>query len=445
MATGHERHESWDAGVIYVVGHQRPDTDAIGSALGYAWYLHASGGAPVVPARAGHRTPQTEFALQRFEVEPPQLLRAVAPTFGHAARLQTPLSPHAPLSAAIAQFGMGARVVPLVDVNKDPRSVVTPMGLARAFTDSGTAPALAPLARPCSEIAQPAVAFPAADRIRDHRGALVHSEADDFLVVDEAGHYAGVASRARLLDPPRARLILVDHNELSQAVAGAEEAEILAVLDHHRLGNPPTAAPIPFVVEPVGSTCTLVAEHCRKGNLEPPPGLAGMMLSGILSDTLIFRSPTTTERDRAIAAWLAPLAGVDAQVYGEELLRAAPGLAARDARDILDGDRKKYAIGGRSVSIAQVEVTGFQELPDCRAALLQALEDQRLREGLALAGLMITDVVTGRSRLLARGNPPILVALPFTRTSDGEWDLRELVSRKKQLIPALYNVLADTG
>src|SRR5262245_61907004 len=91
MASAQERHESWDPGVIYVVGHQRPDTDAIASSLGYAWFLHASGGAPVVPARAGHRAPQTEFALQRFEVEPPRLLPAVSPTFAHAAQAQTPV------------------------------------------------------------------------------------------------------------------------------------------------------------------------------------------------------------------------------------------------------------------------------------------------------------------------------------------------------------------
>src|SRR5262249_11243574 len=168
---------------------------------------------------------------------------------------------------------------------------------------------------------------------------------------------AGVAGA-----PPRAaraRLVLVDHNELSQAVAGAEEAEIVAVLDHHRLGNAATTAPIPFIVEPVGCTCTLVTERCRARSLQPPTAIAGMLLSGVLSDTLVLRSPTTTDRDHAAVAWLATALGLDAAAYGTEMLRAAPGLAARPLDEIVDGDRKRYEVGGRAISIGQVEVTGL--------------------------------------------------------------------------------------
>src|SRR5262249_45479623 len=149
--------------------------------------------------------------------------------------------------------------------------------------------------------------FAAGAWISDYRAIALRSESDDFPVTDDAGRYAGMATRPHILEPPRARLILVDHNELSQAVAGADQAQIVAVLDHHRLGNPQTAAPISFVVEPVGSTCTLVAEQCRRRDLTPPAGLAGILLSGILSDTLVFRSPTAGDRDRAAADWLAGL------------------------------------------------------------------------------------------------------------------------------------------
>jgi manganese-dependent inorganic pyrophosphatase len=287
--------------------------------------------------------------------------------------------------------------------------------------------------------------FRARDRISDHRSALLRSDGDDFLVVNEAGRYLGVATRGRLLQPPRARLVLVDHNELGQAVAGAEEAQIVAVLDHHRLGNPPTALPIPFTVEPVGSTCTLVAEQCRARALPPPAPLAGMMLSGILSDTLVFRSPTATERDRTAAGWLAGLCQADITRYGEELLQASPGLGARDAGEIVDADRKSYQIGGKAVSIAQVEVTGLQELPQRRDELLPALQERRERESLALMCLMITDVVAGRSRLLCQGERSIRDALPFGRVDEHEWDLGEIISRKKQLVPTLSGVLEEIG
>ena len=438
---GRERSSRWDPALVYVVGHQRPDTDAIGSALGYAWLLNALGRPEVVAARAGQPGEQTLFALKRFAVAPPQLLPDVAPTFGHVAVAQPPVSPEAALPAAMARVAEGDRVVPVVDAEGRPTGVVTALALARAYTAPVNVTVM--LAQPCQSIAEAPVSFFEHDRISDHRLALLRTETDDFLVVTESGSYLGVASRSRLLQPPRARLILVDHNELSQAVPGAEEADITAVLDHHRLGNPQTALPIPFLVDPVGSTCTLVAERCRASGLTPPAGLAGLLLSGILSDTLVFRSPTATPRDRAAAEWLAGLAGVDAAAYGEELLRASSGLSARAAGEILDADRKSYQMGGVSVSIGQVEVTSLQELPVRRDELLAALDERREREGLSLVCLMVTDVVLGRSRLLCRGDKRLLSALPFTRVADGEFDLGDTVSRKKQLVPGLEAVLAD--
>lgn len=435
-----ERSDRWDPGTTYVIGHQRPDTDAIASALGYAWFLN-SVGQTVCAARAGQPGEQAVFALERFKQTPPVLLTGVAPTFGHCARPQTSVAPDAPLPAAMARVAEGDRVVPVVDSSGKPSGVVTSLALARAYTAPLNVTVI--LAQPCQSIAEKPSTFFAQDRISDHRAILLRSEIDDFLVVAETGEYVGIATRSRLLQPPRAHLILVDHNELSQAVPAAEEAEIIGVLDHHRLGNPETAAPISFVVEPVGSTCTLVAEHCRTRALEPPPGLAGMMLSGILSDTLLFRSPTTTDRDREAAVWLTSLAGLNLQEYGTELLGAAPGLTARAADEILDTDRKAYQTTSGSISISQVELVSFEELPQRRKELLDALEERRLREALSLACLMVTDVVTVRSHLLARADPWILAALPFHRLAEGEFDLGDMVSRKKQLVPSLYAVLEE--
>ncbi len=431
----------WDPNLTYVVGHQRPDTDAIASALGYAWLLDQEGSPfplgdrGVVAARAGQPNPQTLFALQRFGLAAPQLLGAVAPTFAHTAKAVAPVEPAAPLAGAVVRIAAGERVVPVVAADGRPLGAVTPAALARAWSRP------AGLAAPCAETMDPLPPFAAGERLSDHRGALLRSEVDDFLVVDESGGYLGVATRARLLGPPRARLVLVDHNELEQAVPGAEEAEIVAVLDHHRLGNPPTALPIPFVVEPVGSTCTLVAEQCRAAGQEPPADLAGLMLSGILSDTLLFRSPTVTDRDRSAAGWLAARSATDLDAYGAELLRAAPGLGGRAPDEVLDADRKSYTMADQSLSIAQVEVGGFQELADRRQELLAALAELRRREALALACLMVTDVVAGRSRLLAVGERRLVAALPFRRLADGEFDLGDMVSRKKQLVPALHAAL----
>jgi manganese-dependent inorganic pyrophosphatase len=447
LSNAMDERDLWDAGSTYVIGHQRPDTDAIASALGYAWFLSATGSGKVVAARAGQLPAQTSFALKKFGYAPPRLLNGVAPLFAHITEPQLTLTREAPLADALAQMAAGQGVVPILDEERRPLGIVTPLALARAYasliqgSQSADAPANDSPTQTCSEILEKALTFRASQRISDHRRALLRVAADDFLVVDDAGLYAGVASRSDVLEPPRAQLILVDHNELGQAIAGADEAEIAAVLDHHRLGNAATTRPIPFMVEPVGSTCTLVTERCRTSHLTPPTGLAGVLLSGILSDTLVFRSPTTTPRDHEAAQWLAVLAEVDIEEYGAELLSVTPGLMSRSDADVIDGDRKAYDMGGQKVSIGQVEVTNLQELPQRRAELLDGLKERREREGLALIGLMVTDVVTGTSHLLCDGEERLLVALPFTRLEEGEWGLGRIVSRKKQLVPALSDVV----
>ncbi len=441
--TATDQREGWEIDTTYVIGHQRPDTDAIASALGYAWMLRVSGTENIVAARAGQMPAQTTFALAHFDCAPPRLLSDVAPLFAHIAQSQPALTREAPIAEAMQQMAMGHRVVPILDDGEKPLGVVTPMALARAYASLSQSPAEATkeLATPCGQSAEKVPTFRAGERISDHRHSLLRGGDDNFLVTDEAGRYLGVATRSGVLEPPRARLILVDHNEVGQAVAGADEAEIVAVLDHHRLGNSPTDLPISFLVEPVGSTCTLVAERCRAAHLVPPCPLAGVLLSGILSDTLAFLSPTTTPRDLNLAAWLAELAHVDLAAYGEKLLHITPGLMARGLADILDEDRKKYAMGGQSVSIGQVEVINLQELPRRREELLQGLEARRTGEGLALICLMVTDVVTGTSHLLCQGESSLLAALPFARLGGREWNLGSLVSRKKQLVPALFDVV----
>jgi manganese-dependent inorganic pyrophosphatase len=377
--------------------------------------------------------------LELFGLEPPRLLAGVAATFGHAAEAVAVLPAAAPLGQALPLLGEGAGAVPVVGPDGAPLGAITAGALARAL---GGAPSPGQaLEAPCGGAAEAIPALGASERISDHRARLLQGSADEFLVLDSDGRCRGMARRSRILSPPRARLLLVDHNELSQAVHGAEEAEIMGVLDHHRLGNPPTGSPIPFRVEPVGSTSTLVYEAAEAGGAVLPEPVAGLLLAGLLSDTLILRSPTSTPRDQAAALHLARLAHVSIPEFGADLLRAGAGLEGRPAAEVIKGDRKRYRLGNCEVSVAQVETAGFQELSQELPLLLEGLEAVRAREGLALACLMVTDIVTGTSRMPAAGEHRILAALPFPRLAPGEFDLGGMVSRKKQLLPALQSVL----
>jgi len=291
--------------------------------------------------------------------------------------------------------------------------------------------------------------FKAGSRIRDALPRILRGERNDFWVVDEDGRYLGVCRQRDLLNPPRLRLILVDHNEIGQSVGSLDEADLLEVLDHHRLSNPPTRLPIRFRVDPVGSTSTLVSERIEDEGMSAPPGLAGLMLAGVISDTLMLTSPTTTERDhRAVerlARWAfvggSPLEGESVEKFGRALLKVGAGLRTREPDSVVNGDLKIYESAGFKFGIAQVEVTDLVEMDEERTVLEEALGDLRDQRGLDFTLLMVTDIVDGSSRILLRDPPPALSELPYKRLADGSLEARGVVSRKKQLLPAVLALL----
>jgi manganese-dependent inorganic pyrophosphatase len=244
---------------------------------------------------------------------------------------------------------------------------------------------------------------------------------------------------------------LVDHNEIGQALGSLDEADLIEVLDHHRLGNPPTRLPIRFRVDIVGSTSTLVSERIENAGMSAPPDLAGLLLAGLISDTLLHTSPTTTERDHLAAARLgrwafvggAPLEGETLQSFGEQILRAGTDLSIRDPSSAVQGDLKIYDAEDRRFGVAQVEVTDFVEISDQLGSLGEALDHLREHEGLDFAVLMVTDIVGGSSRLIFRGNVPFTDELPYRRLPDGSFSAEEVVSRKKQLLPVLLALLEE--
>jgi len=245
------------------------------------------------------------------------------------------------------------------------------------------------------------------------------------------------------------RLILVDHNETGQALGALNEADLIEILDHHRLGNPPTNIPIKFTVDIVGSTCTLVSERIDEAGLSAPPKLAGLLLAGLISDTLLLTSPTTTERDHRAAERLARwaflggsiLEGETLESYGNQILQAGADLSARKPDDIVGADFKFYEAGGIKFGVSQVEVTNFAQLEERLDELRTALIRLRDTKGLDFAILMATDVVRGSSRLILTDDVAQLEVLPYPRRSDGTRRAVGVVSRKKQLLPLLLGAL----
>lgn len=281
-------------------------------------------------------------------------------------------------------------------------------------------------------------------RLSDLRRKLAASSAAAFMVLSDDGRLVGILTKTDVLRPIKRRLVLVDHNEISQAVAGADQVDIVEIIDHHRLGALNTAQPILFLNEPVGSTCTIVADQYRRHGIDPTPAMAGIMMSGIISDTLHLNSPTSTERDAEILQWLSQIAGVDSKELATEIFASGSIILSNSPKEVINSDRKVYDEDGVSFSVSQVEELGFANFWAHAEELAQALEAQRREERLVFACLLVTDINTQNSLLVAKGDAEIMARISYPTVEHDEiFDMPGIVSRKKQLIPYLGSVLKE--
>lgn len=261
------------------------------------------------------------------------------------------------------------------------------------------------------------------------------------LPVLKDGRFVGVVTRESFIEKPRRKLILIDHNELSQAVAGAEDAEICEIIDHHRMGAEKTNTPIYIYCKPIGSSCSIVYSHFRMAGVAPDRETALLMLSGLLSDTMLLRSPTTTPEDRLYAPELARLAGVDLQEYGTLMLSLTASLKQTDPLQMVTGDFKEYAECGFRVGVSQVEVGTLADMDEVKANILAALERVCKERNLTWALLLVTDVTREHSVLLCSSWPAAAKEFAYKRLEENIFDLPGILSRKKQLLPEILRIL----
>jgi manganese-dependent inorganic pyrophosphatase len=239
------------------------------------------------------------------------------------------------------------------------------------------------------------------------------------------------------------RLILVDHNEIAQALDDIRHSTVLEVWEHHRIGDLQIPSPITFHCEPVGATATLIAEQFFLHDIEPPPAIAGALLAAILSDTLVLASPTTSNKDRRMAPRLAAFASVDVAEFGAELMAARGDIASRSARDLVESDFKAFTFSGNRVGIAQVEVPDTRHLVARHEELLAVMEQIRAAQNLRLVILLGTDIARKGSHLWAVGDRRDVVEHAFQCQLSAEGAFLEgCMSRKKQIVPVLEAAFA---
>ena len=309
--------------------------------------------------------------------------------------------------------------------------------------DTATAAWLARLSTPVACLAEQEFADIGVDKsLAALRQKLLGANISAVLALEGDGTLAGVATKSSLLAPLPYRLILVDHNELGQAVPGAESVEITEVIDHHKLGNSHSNSPISFITSPVGSTCTLVARRYRDSNVEPDRQIAALLLAGILSDTVILKSPTTTEADCQMAAWLEVCSGVVAADFGRDIFAASSSLKNYGSADrVVAADFKLFTHEKYSIGLGQVEVIGFDEFYSMKEELLDALAEVKRRDNLFIAGLMVTDITTETTLFLVEGHTRIAHVMEYPQLEPHLYELKNVMSRKKQMVPHLLKIL----
>lgn len=407
---------------LWVIGHRNPDMDAIASAIGYAWLLNQTD-QRAQAARLGALNAQTAFALAHFGVAAPEWLSDVYVTIADVIQTHPTSTESESRDQWFRQFSQTHLPIPILDTDQRPIGLVTAESL---LSDT--------------PIDRHSLILQHDQRLSDLTARIARTDQDYFIAIDAEGRYLGLCHRPVWFDPPRQRLVLVDHNEISQTVIGVHEAHIVEIIDHHRLNAPPTEHAIPIQIAPIGSCATLIAERIDAADLIIPAPIAGVLLAGILSDTLAFQSPTTTSRDRRMAEGLAKRAQIaDLMTFGSALLTAGAGLGTRPAMEIVQADLKFYPVGDQQIALGQAEITDFVELTTRKADLLAALAALVESRELALGVLMVTNIVSGDSRLITAGT--WRDRLPFARIEAGILDAPQIVSRKKQLLPLILGAL----
>ena len=284
------------------------------------------------------------------------------------------------------------------------------------------------------------------DRLTDGFDKLREYHLAALPVIGDDGMYQGLLLRRHLVGQNRRRVILTDHNHADQAAAGVSESDILAIIDHHNLGGLHTLAPLRMQVEPLGCTCTLIAEQYRRHRAPLTRQLAGAMLGAILSDTVQFRSPTTTRRDHDAAEWLAEKAGEDMDELAGALFRARLPSPLPPPRWWVQHDWKIYRFGGMEIGIGQTELTEIEKLMPPVEALREELQAAVKASGLFMAFLVLTDILEERSLLMANDEKGVGLATHAFRISpddSGFLSLPGVMSRKKQVVPVVAAALRE--
>lgn len=440
-----------------MIGHRNPDTDCTVAALTYAALKQSQTDNETlyIPAVLGPLNAETRAVLARFGGDAPFLLDDVLPRVRDimttAIRSVASSATLDDVAALMREYRI--RTVPVIGGDAHLHGVVTVDEIADRYLRELQAGEGHNLPTGVRDLMRADVTTVGADvLIEEAQRLLIEAKGPSLVVVDDDDRVVGLATRTDFLRRQRRRIVLVDHSQRAQSVEGLETAEVVEIIDHHNIGDVMTGAPIFYLADPVGATATLIAEMYldpeRWFHLPHPERVAldettaGLLLSAIISDTLLLRSPTTTVRDRRALATLAERTGIEVGSLAQEMFAARSDISARTAQELVGNDYKPYEFGGKAVGVAQVDVMSLDAVRGRYDELRAALAEAKARQGLDVSVLMMTDIIGEATDLLFDPESRPIIERAFgVQASGGYAHLPGVVSRKKQLIPPLSAAL----
>lgn len=423
---------------IIITGHRNPDLDSVCSAYAYAVLKNQiDKDYKYIPVRAGHLSDSAKAILESLSITPQKYMPDVFPKVSDVMLLpKRKLEADDPLTELAKMYDdSNPSAVPVYD-NGVYLGLLTIDDITLWFMNKlseegkvSTAPTIRMLLREEEETLQ------INDFFEDAKKTLSASKKRGLPVYD-GNKFKGYVTRRCFLKSPSYKVIMVDHNEARQSIKGIETATVVEIVDHHRLDASKTNLPIFIDTEPLGSTCTIVYQMYLRNNIVPDEYTAKVLLTGIISDTLILKSPTTTQIDRDAATSLANICDVNIKDFGREMFSHVESLVTRKPGVAILADFKKYTEKGVAIGIGQCEVTTLDDFDIYKKKYLDALEEVREKEALTWATVMITDVIKEHSILLTTGFKAEKT-LPYKKLEDRVYDMPNVMSRKKQLLPEM--------
>lgn len=443
---------------VLVLGHRNPDNDSISAAIGHAYLrtkLAERDGNPeglvFVPGRLGQIPPESQWVLDRNGIEPPKLVKHVnvrvkdvmtkdpVSVSAHHTMLEAGrlLRKHNIRSLVvcdddgkflglISTRAIAERYISATDMLEEGEST-SPMAVASSLIDS--------LGQKVSELmATNVLVLDEEDLVKDAAADLIASELREGVVLDTAGKAVGIVTRSDVTNAPKRKVILVDHNESRQAVAGIENADVLEIIDHHRVADVSTAKPIRFLNLPWGSTATIVTYELRKEGFDIPKAIAELLLSAIMTDTVILKSPTATDVDRDNAEYLCGLLGVDMRDFGLQVFRARGGEDSISIEKFVEADSKEFTLQDGVVLIAQHETVDLEGALAREEEARAHMRKVREENGYDFVLLLVTDILAEGSQFILEGDPKVVEqAFEIECNPEGGNWMPGVLSRKKQV------------